>query len=142
MPFQKGNKLSRGRGKGTPNKRTLMVNEVMQRVKVDPLEILAMFAAGDWKGLGYGNEMYFVEKPDGAVKMGYVIPPELRLSAAKEAAQYVYPKKKEEIKTEEEPFEVSSIEDRKKLLEEAKKEIKKLEDEISNITEDSQPEEV
>jgi hypothetical protein len=55
---------------------------------------LLRFTAGDWKGLGYENECYFVEKPDGATKMGYTITPEMRLKAASEACQYLIPKKK------------------------------------------------
>lgn len=136
MPFQKGHKLSKGRKKGTQNKRTLMVNDIMQRVAVDPLEILMLFAKGDWKGLGYDSEVYVMENASGATKIGYVISPELRLSAAKEASQYLYPKKKEADIEEEDPIDATSIEEKKKILEEAKKEIAKLEDEISNNKED------
>jgi len=72
-----------------------MVQELLAKVNVDPLEVLLKFAAGDWKGLGYESEVYHHEKADGSVRMGYVITPELRLQAAKEASQYLYPKKKE-----------------------------------------------
>lgn len=52
-------------------------------------------AKGDWKALGYDAECYFTEKPDGAVKMGYVVTPEMRLHGAKEACRYLYPIRKQ-----------------------------------------------
>lgn len=60
------------------------------KFKLDPFQIQMMFALGDWKGLGYEAECYFMEKADGAIKMGYVISPEMRLDAAKNAAKYLY----------------------------------------------------
>lgn len=89
----KGKKFG-GRKKGTPNKSSLRVEEIAQRLGCDPFEILCNFANGDWKRLGYENECYFSEKPDGAVKMNYVINPEMRLTAAKEAVKYLHAQKK------------------------------------------------
>lgn len=94
-----------GRKKGTPNKRNLMVKEIAIKIGVDPFEILMKIAAGDWKGLGYTSEVYFTEKPDGAVKMGYTITPEMRLQAAKEATQYIYSKRRED--DSEEPIDIT-----------------------------------
>lgn len=83
-----------GRAKGTPNKSTLPLEQKAEELGVDPFQILLLFAGGRWKELGYDNECYFTEKPDGAVKMGYVISPEMRCKAASEACQYLLPKKK------------------------------------------------
>lgn len=133
MPFQKGNKLSKGRPKGTKNERTILVEHLASQFKLDPFQILLMFANGDWQGLGYDSEVYVMENASGATKIGYTISPEMRLVAAKEAAQYLYSKKKSEIELPEveEPIDVYSIDEKKKLLIQAKKEIEKLEKEIN-----------
>jgi hypothetical protein len=128
MAFQPGHKFSPGRPKGCKNKRTLQL-EIMAEKFPDPFELLMLFATGDWKALGYDSEVYVMEGANGATKIGYTISPEMRLVATKEAIQYLYPKKKDSS-DEEETFEVHSIEDKKKLLEEATKEIEKLKDEI------------
>lgn len=88
---------SGGRQKGTPNKNSLPIEELAKALNIDPFEVLLRFAAGDWKGLGYDNEVYFSESPEGdgkQIKMGYVIKPEVRQKAASDACQYLYPKKK------------------------------------------------
>ena len=91
MPFEKGNP---GKPKGIKHKKTVLLEETAARLKCDPFKILCLFANGDWKALGYENECYFSEKPDGAVNMGYVIAPEMRLHAAKEAVKYLYAQKR------------------------------------------------
>lgn len=82
-----------GRPKGSKNIRSITVEMIAANFKVDPFEILMRFVAGDWKALGYENECYFKEGPAGEIKMGYVISPEMRLHAAKEAAKYLYSQK-------------------------------------------------
>lgn len=134
MPFEKGHKKAKGRIKGSKNFRVQLLEEIVNKFSMDPLEVLMHFAAGDWKALGYDSDVYHIEKPDGDVKMGYVITPELRLQAAKEATQYLHAKKKEQVEPNNE-IEVIGIEDKRKLLEEAKKEISKLEEEIKKINE-------
>src|SRR5271165_5131823 len=114
MAFQPGNKMSPGRPKGARNKRSLQV-EILADKFQDPFELLMLFATGDWKALGYDSEVYVMEGPQSATKIGYTISPEMRLSATKEACQYLYPKRKDEP-DEEETFEVHTIEDKKKLL--------------------------
>lgn len=94
MAAKKGHPKYGGRKKGTPNKTTLPLEEKARELGVDPFEILLRFAAGDWEGLGYDAEIYHQEKPDGSVRMGYVITPNMRLTAAGEACQYIYPKRK------------------------------------------------
>lgn len=96
MPFQKGNKIATGRPEGSKNKRTLMVEEIAAKVGCDPFEVLMRMAAGDWEGLGYESECYFAEKAEGDGKVitkGYVITPEMRLTAAKDASKYLYSQK-------------------------------------------------
>lgn len=122
-----------GRPKGAKNKRTLQVDIIAERLQVDPFEILMKMAAGDWKGLGYDTETYVMENASGATKVGYTISPEMRLSAAKECCQYLHSKRKEET-DEPDEIEVFSIEEKKKLLYQAKKEIQMLEEEIGSET--------
>lgn len=125
MAFQPGNP---GRPKGARNKRNLQL-EIMAEKFPDPFHLLMLFATGDWKALGYDSDVYVIENAQGATKIGYTISPEMRLVAAKEACQYLYAKKKENYE-EDEPIEVKSIEEKKKLLDQAKKEIEKLEEEL------------
>jgi hypothetical protein len=82
-----------GRKKGTPNKKTVEAQEIAKRLKCDPFELLILYAKGDWKALGYksetvtkfiGNNM--VEEP--------VISAELRATSARNACEYIYPKRK------------------------------------------------
>lgn len=91
MPFKKGNP---GKPKGTKSYRTKEIEEITQRLKVNPFEILCLFAKGDWKRLGYDNECWFSEGAEGQTKMGYTITPDMRLIAAKEATKYLYAAKK------------------------------------------------
>jgi hypothetical protein len=98
MPFKKG---QGGRKPGSKNASTLQIEELARKVGVNPLEVLLRMAAGDWQGLGYEAEMYFIEKPDGAVKAGYVISPQMRLDAAGQATRYFYsPKQAVEVSGE------------------------------------------
>lgn len=93
MGFQKGHPGYKK--KGTINHRTAMAYEIINRLKVDPFEVLCLFAKGDWKTLGYQNEVYVKETAKGEYTLGYTITPEMRLQAAKEAVKYVYAQKKE-----------------------------------------------
>lgn len=83
-----------GRQKGTPNKDTLQLEDKAKALGCDVFETAIYFASGNWKALGYESEVYHMEKPDGAVTMGFVITPQMRLLAIKELLQYIYPKKK------------------------------------------------
>lgn len=66
----------------------------MEALGVDPFEILLHFAKGDWKALGYeqATRTYFTAA--GIEAEEEIIKPELRMHAAKEACQYVLPKRK------------------------------------------------
>lgn len=83
-----------GRKKGTPNKDKADLAGLAEKLNVSPFEILLRICKGDWKGLGYDNEVYVMEGPQGATKIGYTISPEMRLTAAKEASKYLYAQKK------------------------------------------------
>ena len=86
-----------GRIKGSKNFRTARdqktAESILAKFKFHPLEMLMMFAHGDWKGLGYDAECFFHETAEEAVKMGYNITADHRLSAAKDACAYVLSKK-------------------------------------------------
>lgn len=88
-------KRSPGRPKGSQNKITRTAKELADQMGVSPLEILLLFAKGDWEALGYEAEVYHSESAEGETKMGYVIKPEMRLNAASQACKYIYPTAKE-----------------------------------------------
>lgn len=69
-----------GRSKGVPNRKTFDAVAIAEALECDPFEVLINFAKGDAPALGYSVAME--------------IPPEMRLQAAKEASQYLYPKRK------------------------------------------------
>jgi hypothetical protein len=83
-----------GRKKNTPNKVSIPLQELSQEMGVDPFEILLLFAAGDWKKLGYQQEIIIKHGAQGVQNEEYVIQPHVRAKAAAEAAQYLYPKLK------------------------------------------------
>lgn len=84
-----------GRAKGTPNKSTQSLMEKCERLGCDPFEILLRFAMGDWKGLGYEAQQALKQVTEGGEHIYEdVIPPELRQKSAKEASEYLYPKRK------------------------------------------------
>jgi len=79
-----------GRPKGSKNVRSFQAEIIADRLGIDPLEVLLRFAKGDWKGLGYDSEVYHLETESGAVKEAFVITPNMRLTAAKEAVKYLH----------------------------------------------------
>lgn len=86
-----------GRKAGTPNKDTKTLMERCEALKVDPFEILAMTAKGDWKGLGFKPTLEHITGPGGQPltrEKEPVIELDLRVQAAKEMCQYLYPKRK------------------------------------------------
>jgi hypothetical protein len=82
---------SGGRSKGTPNKKTLKAQDLAERLGVDPLEILLLFAKGDWKALGYNKGTYTRMFGDGGSIEVEVIDPDLRAKAAIAAVKHLYP---------------------------------------------------
>lgn len=93
MPFQKGHKLAKGRPKGSQNTRTRNIEEIAAKFDLDPFEVLMMIAAGDWKGLGYQAETRTSFAASGIEFEEPVIKLSDRVTAAKEAARYLYAQK-------------------------------------------------
>lgn len=96
MAYPKGQKRPEGAGrkKGTPNKATLPLKEMAQKLGVDPFEILLRFAAEDWKGLGYDARTKISYSGAGIEFEEFIIKPELRGKCAAEACQYIHAKRK------------------------------------------------
>lgn len=88
----KGLPKSGGRPKGVPNKDRSTVLEIAQSVGCDPFKILCQFAMGDFKGLGI-EEFTTKIGGEGAYE-AFSISPELRQKSAKDACEYLYPKRK------------------------------------------------
>lgn len=82
MTFVKGNKLSNGRPKGVPNKRTVAFFETIQEAGFDPAKAMLDVYEDAKKSLDYCNRE---ERP---------IYLKLAFDAAKEIASYCYPKLK------------------------------------------------
>jgi hypothetical protein len=66
-----------GRPKGSPNARTQDLFDITERLECNPFEILILFAKGDTETLKVSE-----------------ISPDLRLRAAKDACDYLFPKRK------------------------------------------------
>jgi len=95
MAMPKGRKNpNAGRIKGTPNRRTWELQDRAKALGVDPFEILLLFAKGDWQALGYEKEERLVSISDHGQIYEHVIPPALRQKSARDAAEYLYPKRK------------------------------------------------
>lgn len=95
MPFEKGHKKVGGRKKGTLSKAQQSLREKADELGIDPFEILLLFAQGDWEALGYTSaERVVNETEGGALIYEDTIPPQLRQKSAKDAAEYLYPKRK------------------------------------------------
>lgn len=82
------------RPKGSPNKVTMDALKKAQELGIDPFVVLLHFANEDWEALGYGSPtMTKVLKDGGTIEVDR-IPPELRMAAARDAVQYMLPKRK------------------------------------------------
>lgn len=95
MGRPRGHPKSGGRKPGVLNKKTLAynANEMAETLGIDPFQIMLMFAAGDWQGLGYKYPSRTMFSKDGSTYEIDVISPETRLTAAKDACQYLLPKR-------------------------------------------------
>lgn len=93
-----------GRRKGSLNKSNAIPRDIALELGVDPFKILLYFAKGDWASLGYSSSTREVVSK-GVIIEQEVITPEIRVNAAKEAAQYIHPKRKavDEMGKAEEP---------------------------------------
>jgi len=95
------------RPKGCKNKRSITVEMIAARFKIDPFEVLMMVAAGDWKGLGYESATRTSFAASGIEFEELVITVKDRLLAAKEATRYLYSAKQSiEVSSGSEGFKV------------------------------------
>lgn len=102
MPKLPGSPKFGGRTKGTPNKKTQALLDRAKELGIDPFEILLYAAGNKWARLGYCSGTLRRKGDDGKTYTVDRIPLELRIIAAKEACQYIYPKRKAiEISTDE-----------------------------------------
>lgn len=83
-----------GRPKGSKNVRTLEIEAIISRYPLNPFEVLMMISAGDWKGLGFETKTHTTFTQQGIEIEEENIPIAIRCQAAKEAVQYIFPKKK------------------------------------------------
>jgi hypothetical protein len=83
-----------GRKAGTPNKDSLDLHKIADELGIHPFRILLHFAAGNWKELGYSSENDIKYTQTGTPFEVRVIQPEVRMKAAAQAAEYLYPKRK------------------------------------------------
>jgi len=83
-----------GRTKGTPNRKTEEAEAIARKLGCNPIEILCRFAMDDWKKLGYNEQSSKFLTQKGELIEKPLITPEIRMKAASELAQYLYPKRK------------------------------------------------
>ena len=81
-----------GRPKGSLNARTIDLLEIANKHKCNPFEVLIMFANGDYQSLGYPEKELIITKDSSIEKL--TISPELRQRSAKDACEYLFPKRK------------------------------------------------
>lgn len=89
----KGRKTG-GRQKGTPNKTTETLKEIVERIGIDPFEVLVRLAAEDWQGLGYPARTRTTFTAAGIEVEEFVISPELRGKCAADACKYIHAQRK------------------------------------------------
>lgn len=94
MAAPKGHKRYGGRAKGTPNADSLPLEAKAKELGIDPFEVLLLFAAGDWKQLGYEAESAPSSFSEHGTVYKYTIDPSVRSKAAAEACSYLYAKRK------------------------------------------------
>ncbi len=94
MPFQPGHKKTGGRAKGVKNRTVQVVEDLVTKLDVDPLEILMLFAKVDWKALGYDSASTIAYTSAGIEYEKLTITPEHRINAATSAVKYIYSQKK------------------------------------------------
>lgn len=83
-----------GRPKGTVGRKTVDAQRLAERLGIDPFEVLLYFSANNWKELGYASGTKTMYTKDGSSYETDLITPEARISAAKDAASYLLPKRK------------------------------------------------
>ena len=82
------------RTKGTKNKVTKLAQEKAVELGIDPFEILLLIAGERFEALGYNERTELKVTPEGKEYSEYVLPPYMRMQAARDAVQYLLPKRK------------------------------------------------
>lgn len=83
-----------GRKPGSVNKKTAEAQAIADKLGIDPFKILLLFAAGDWKKLGYKSGEVTKFSVSGDAYTEPVISPELRSTSSAKAVEFLYPKRK------------------------------------------------
>lgn len=95
MSFEHGHKKIGGRKKGSIAKNRKELIEKAEALGIDVFETLLLFAAGDWKRLGYDSPHHVTGKTlKGEEIVVERISPELRQKSANDAAKYISPQLK------------------------------------------------
>lgn len=82
------------RRKGQASIKTIDAQKLAQELDIDPFEILLLFAANKWEELGYMAPTRTVRMKSGDSYETDTITAETRVTAAKDAASYLLPKRK------------------------------------------------
>jgi hypothetical protein len=110
MADRDGNKTG-GRQKGTPNKATEELQEIARKFKYHPFEIMMMYAHRDHKALGLPEYTTIAVTESGERIEKLTISPELQEKSAKDANEYLAPKRKAVEHTGKNGEKLFSIED-------------------------------
>lgn len=94
MGAKLGHKKGGGRKKGVPNKRSQTLIDRAKELGKDPFDILMYYANADWKALGYTKSTTTKYSMIGTAYEVETITDDQRIHAAKEACQYIHPKRK------------------------------------------------
>lgn len=81
------------RPKGSPNRVTTDAQAKAKELGIDPFEVLLLFASDNWEALGYPSASFVKSFKDGSTQEVDRISPELRMAAARDATQYLLPKR-------------------------------------------------
>ncbi len=142
-PGQSGNPA--GRRPGTPNKRTTLMRDKAEELGVDPMEVVLLFAKGDWRALGYKEETFISSTSEFGNTIEYTIPPVLRAKCAMDAIQYIAPKLKSIEHVKENPMDGLTGEQKLEMMKAAMKaledDVKRTRD-VGNGSGDSKPKEI
>jgi hypothetical protein len=83
-----------GRKAGVPNLPTQKLSEKAAALGIDPFEVLLLFAKGDWAALGYETGERLKSAGEHGDVYEFTISPDLRARAARDACDYLYPRRK------------------------------------------------
>lgn len=87
-------KKTGGRQPGTPNKKTVELQEIASKFQYHPFEIMMMYAHRDHKALGLPEYKIVGYSQDGSPIEALSISAELQQKSAKDANEYLAPKRK------------------------------------------------